>query len=158
MKKQSKQNIRGQINKSPKKIRNSLIWFAAAAGIILLAIFSIFVQKSPALDTKLSAEIPVSQAYKLYEAGTFILDVRQPEEYSAAHIPGAKLIPLGELNDRITEVPRDENIIVVCRSGNRSATGRDILFNAGYPQVTSMAGGMNEWINSGYKTKIGIEQ
>ena len=48
------------------------------------------------------------------------------------------------------EVPRDREIVVVCRSGNRSQQGRDILLNAGYTQVTSMQGGLNEWRASGY--------
>ena len=54
-------------------------------------------------------------------------------------------IPLGELPNRLSEVPQDKEVVVVCRSGRRSAEGRDILRNAGYPQSTSMTGGMNAW-------------
>jgi rhodanese-related sulfurtransferase len=50
----------------------------------------------------------------------------------------------------LNEVPRDRQIVVVCRSGNRSQQGRDILLNAGFEQVTSMTGGLNEWRASGY--------
>jgi rhodanese-related sulfurtransferase len=76
-------------------------------------------------------------------------------EWAAGHIEGATLIPLGELAARITEVPRDRDVVVVCRSGNRSAQGRDILLGAGYPAVTSMAGGMNDWAASGRPVVMG---
>jgi rhodanese-related sulfurtransferase len=103
----------------------------------------------------LPAEVSVAEALALRESGAFILDVRQPEEWDAVHIPDATLIPLGELASRVNEVPRDQQVVVVCRSGNRSAEGRDILLGAGLPSVTSMAGGMNDWAASGYPTASG---
>jgi rhodanese-related sulfurtransferase len=89
------------------------------------------------------------------EAGAFILDVRQPEEWNEFHIPDATLIPLGELASRVDEVPRDQEIVVVCRSGNRSQQGRDILLKAGFTQVTSMAGGVTQWKAAGHPTVSG---
>lgn len=103
----------------------------------------------------LPAEVSTAEALALREAGAFVLDVRQPDEWAAGHIPDATLIPLGDLPSRIAEVPRDRQIVVVCRSGNRSAQGRDILLGAGYPSVTSMAGGMNDWVAAGYPTTTG---
>ena len=103
----------------------------------------------------LPAEVPVAEALALRESGAFVLDVRQPDEWAAGHIPGATLIPLGDLSARIAEVPKDRQVVVVCRSGNRSAQGRDILLGAGYPSVTSMAGGMNDWTAAGYPTETG---
>lgn len=103
----------------------------------------------------LPAEVSVADALALRESGAFILDVRQPEEWDAVHIPDATLIPLGDLASRVSEVPRDQQVVVVCRSGNRSAEGRDILLDAGFPSVTSMAGGMNDWAASGYPTASG---
>lgn len=100
--------------------------------------------------TPLPATINVAEAAALQSAGAWILDVRQPEEWNAGHIDGAQLIPLGELSSRLSEVPQDVPIVVVCRSGNRSASGRDILLNAGYPSVTSMAGGIKDWAAAGY--------
>ena len=99
-------------------------------------------------------EITAVEAAALQAEGAFILDVRQPEEWNAGHIEGATLIPLGELNSRLSEVPQNVPVVVVCRSGNRSATGRDILLSAGYPSVTSMAGGMKAWAAAGYDTVI----
>jgi rhodanese-related sulfurtransferase len=81
--------------------------------------------------------------------------VRQPEEWAEVHIPGATLIPLGELAARVNEVPRDKDVVVVCRSGNRSQEGRDILRHAGLARVASMTGGVREWATAGYPTVSG---
>lgn len=103
----------------------------------------------------LPAEVSVAEALTLRTAGAFILDVREPSEWAAGHIPDATLIPLGDLSARIAEVPKDRQVVVVCRSGNRSAQGRDILRGAGHPSVTSIAGGMNDWAAAGYPTVTG---
>jgi phage shock protein E len=103
----------------------------------------------------LPAEVSVADALALRGAGAFVLDVRQPDEWSSGHIPGATLIPLGELESRVAEVPADRQVVVVCRSGNRSAQGRDILRGTGLASVTSMAGGMNDWVAAGYPVETG---
>ena len=103
----------------------------------------------------LQADVSAAEALALRKSGAFILDVRQPDEWAAGHIPDATLIPLGELASRVNEVPKDRQVVVVCRSGNRSAQGRDILLGAGHPSVTSMAGGMNDWAAAGYPTATG---
>ncbi len=106
-------------------------------------------------DAALPASVTVADAAALRDAGAFVLDVRQPEEWAEVHIPGAMLIPLGELPGRIGEVPRDRDVVVVCRSGNRSQAGRDILLQAGYRRVTSMTGGVREWQAAGLPTASG---
>jgi len=97
-------------------------------------------------------EIGVEEAADLWEDGTFFLDVRQPEEWDQVHIPDTTLIPLGELQDRLDEVPDDRPIVIVCRSGNRSLSGANILLEAGYDyaHVASMDGGVTEWEAKGY--------
>jgi len=97
-----------------------------------------------------SREVGVDQAYELYQQDdVFVLDVRQPEEWDEYHAPNTTLIPLDQLQSRLSEVPKDKKILVVCRSGNRSQQGRDILLSAGYT-ATSMAGGLKEWYARGY--------
>ena len=98
----------------------------------------------------LASTVSVSDAYDLYQKGAFVLDVRTQEEWNEFHAPNTTLIPLDQLASRLNEVPRDRQVVVVCRSGNRSQQGRDILLNAGFEQVTSMVGGLNEWRASGY--------
>jgi len=84
-----------------------------------------------------------------------MLDVREQSEWNEVHMPGATLIPLGQLANRLKDLPKDKEIVVVCRSGNRSATGRDILKQAGFTSVTSMAGGMNDWQAKGFAVATG---
>jgi rhodanese-related sulfurtransferase len=73
-----------------------------------------------------------------------VIDVRQPDEYSAGHIAGSKLIPLGELGKRVNELPKDKEIICVCASGSRSRSATKLLVNAGY-NAFDMKGGMFMW-------------
>jgi rhodanese-related sulfurtransferase len=113
------------------------------------------VNGSAGAQTALPVEVTTAEALALREAGAFVLDVRQPDEWAAGHIPNATLIPLGDLPARLAEVPKDRQVVVVCHSGNRSAKGRDILLAAGYPAVTSMAGGMTGWTAAGYPTTTG---
>lgn len=98
----------------------------------------------------LARDISVDDAYSMYQNGAFVLDVRTVEEWNEYHAPNTTLIPLDELASRVTELPRDKDIVVVCRSGNRSQQGRDILLSAGFERVTSMTGGLNEWRAKGY--------
>lgn len=76
-----------------------------------------------------------------------VLDVREEAEFSTGHIRGAKLITLLKLKDRVGELERyrDQPIVVVCRSGNRSATASALLGNREFRQVYSLAGGMMAW-------------
>ena len=76
-----------------------------------------------------------------------ILDVRDESEFNAGHIRGAKLIPLINLKERIGELERyrEQPIVVVCRSGNRSATASALLGNRGFGQSYSLTGGMMAW-------------
>ena len=96
--------------------------------------------------------VDVPRAYQAYTNGAFLLDVRTQEEWNKIHIPNATLIPLDELPSRLQEIPHDKQIIVVCHSGNRSKLGANILREAGFTRVSSMAGGMNAWEQAGYPT------
>jgi rhodanese-related sulfurtransferase len=84
----------------------------------------------------------------------FLLDVRNPDEYRAGHIPGATLIPLPELQGRSGELPKDGEIICVCQSGHRSSTATSQLVSAGFKAV-SLTGGMNAWSRQGLPVKKG---
>lgn len=133
------------------------LWIVLAVAAIAIVGGIIFFQQqnSAASASTLPPEISVADAAAKRDAGAFILDVRQPEEWNQVHIPGSTLIPLGELEANLSKVPKDQEVVVVCRSGNRSATGRDILQDKGFTQVTSMAGGVTQWQSAGYPTVSG---
>jgi rhodanese-related sulfurtransferase len=108
---------------------------------------------SAASTTGLAREVNVNEAYEMYQSGDyFVLDVRTQEEWDEYHAPDTTLIPLDQLPNRLSELPADKDILVICRSGNRSQEARDILLNAGL-SATSMAGGLREWYASGYPTE-----
>jgi rhodanese-related sulfurtransferase len=74
----------------------------------------------------------------------FILDVRQPEEFREGHIAGAGLIPLGQLKNNLSELPKQREIVCVCESGSRSRSAARMLASEGY-QVFDLQGGMSAW-------------
>jgi rhodanese-related sulfurtransferase len=131
------------------------VWILGAAVLALILVGVFVLPRLGADKAGLPAEVSTAEGYKLREEGVFVLDVREPSEWAEAHIPGATLIPLGELEARVSEVPAGQPVLVYCRSGNRSQTGRDILLKAGFTQVTSMAGGIREWSAAGYPTEAG---
>ncbi len=73
-----------------------------------------------------------------------IIDVREYEEVAQGKIPGARHIPLGQLLERMNEIDKNEEHILVCRSGNRSGMACQLLESYGY-RVVNMTGGMLEW-------------
>jgi len=134
-----------------KQKKQNQIIMGIVGGVILIAvIFGVVTQNTQDTVSTLPLEISVQTAYKYFQDDGFILDVRTLEEWNDGHVPGATLIPLNELEARLSELPQDEEIVVICRSGNRSAAARDILLNAGFENVTSVAGGFNEWVANGY--------
>ena len=137
-----------------RKKRMTTLAVAAVVIVVLAGILFAALSNSnapgDAVQGALPAAINIDQAYQLVEQGAFLLDVRTPEEWNDFHAPQATLIPLDELENRVNEVPADRDVVVICRSGNRSQVGRDILLAAGHPNVTSADGGMNDWKAAGY--------
>lgn len=74
-----------------------------------------------------------------------LLDVREEVESQISRLPGAQIIPLGQLPSRLDEVSRDADWVLYCRTGVRSAQAAEILIQAGYPRVRSLRGGINAW-------------
>jgi rhodanese-related sulfurtransferase len=77
-----------------------------------------------------------------------LLDVREPEEWVAGHIAGAQHIPLGQLRERLAEIPKDKPILAVCRHGNRSEAATRGLRTLGY-SVENLEGGVTAWHRAG---------
>jgi hydroxyacylglutathione hydrolase len=79
----------------------------------------------------------------------YVIDVREPSEYDAGHIPGAAPIPQCQLADHLGGVPRDREVLVACAGGVRSMRCAQFLKQAGFERVTSLRGGTSGWINAG---------
>lgn len=136
--------------------RRSLNWlWLAVIAVLAIGGITVLFSKRPATNGGIPKEITVAEAVSRQEKGSLLLDVREPDEWAVAHVPGSTLIPLGELEARVAEVPRDREVVVVCRSGNRSKAGRDILLAAGYTQVSSMSGGLLAWKAKGHPIVAG---
>jgi rhodanese-related sulfurtransferase len=96
----------------------------------------------------MTAEVAPTAVEDLVNAGAVVIDVREPDEWSAGHAPGAVFIPMGQVEARLDEVPREATAVIVCRSGARSNTVTQFLNLQGFKAV-NMAGGMNAWERAG---------
>jgi rhodanese-related sulfurtransferase len=88
------------------------------------------------------------------QASATVIDVREPGEYVAGHVPGARLVPMGQLASRVEELDRSRRVYVVCASGNRSAAMTDLLVARGF-DAYSVAGGTAAWARSGRAVETG---
>ena len=93
-------------------------------------------------------------AAALDSEGAFVLDVRNEDEYDEKRLPEATLIPLGELQDRVGEVPTDRTVWVICAVGGRSMRAATFLRGAGIDAV-SVGGGTNRWVEEGRPYETG---
>lgn len=103
-----------------------------------------------------AADIAVADArQRLAGRGALLIDVREPDEWSAGHVAEARHIPLGELPARLGELPRDRELLLICRSGNRSGAATRLLQREGFPLARNVQGGMSAWERQGYPVARG---
>ena len=99
--------------------------------------------------TPAAPEVDPVRAGRLLGLGALAVDVREPDEYAAGHVSGARLIPLGTLSQHLADLPSDRDIVVVCRSGRRSGEAVRALQQAGFDKAVNLAGGMLAWRAAG---------
>ena len=99
-------------------------------------------------------EIDVEQLAQAGGLSATVIDVRQPAEYVAGHVPGAELVPMGQLPSRLDDLDRSDPVYVVCATGNRSAAMTDLLVASGF-DAYSVAGGTAAWARSGRPVETG---
>ncbi|PKO03744.1 MAG: rhodanese-like domain-containing protein [Chloroflexi bacterium HGW-Chloroflexi-5] len=133
------------IKKNKPNNNNKWLIITLAAVAVIVAAALTFLPQTDSLP----ATITVQQANEQFANGAYLLDVREPIEWNEAHVDGAVLIPLGELSARVDEIPTDKDVLIICRSGNRSAEARNLLRAAGLNRTTSINGGINAWISAG---------
>jgi rhodanese-related sulfurtransferase len=93
-------------------------------------------------------DIGPDEAVALLDAGAFLLDVRENEEWAAGHAPQATHVPMGEIQDRASELPVDRTVVCMCRVGGRSGAVAKALVVGGY-DVRNVDGGMLAWAAAG---------
>jgi rhodanese-related sulfurtransferase len=103
----------------------------------------------PAVDVTQAAEMQDG------ESNALIVDVREPNEWTQLHAPGAVLLPLGQLHGRLDDLPRDRELLMICRTGSRSQNAAQFLRAQGFENVSNVSGGMVAWYNAGLPTESG---
>ncbi len=99
----------------------------------------------------LPLNVDVATVYALLGRNDVVLlDVREPDEYAAGHIPGVRLMPMGTVPSHLNDIPADKTVIVTCRSGNRSGQITNFLRSNGFTRVHNMQGGILAWRRAGY--------
>lgn len=93
---------------------------------------------------RVPAQVPAAEV----PPQAWLVDVREPEEWAAGHVPGAHHIPLGELGARYTEIPQDGPVYLICRSGARSNQAAHALAGAGWDAL-NVSDGMTGWAAAG---------
>lgn len=94
------------------------------------------------------SEVALDTFAAAHADGATVIDVREPGEYVGGHVPGAVLVPMGQLPSRTSELDRSRPLYVICASGNRSGAMTDYLRRAGF-DAWSVAGGTSAWARSG---------
>jgi rhodanese-related sulfurtransferase len=143
----------GPLSQRQRKARRQVpIWLWVLLGVVILGVTAFLIFRPNAATP---TEISAAQAYQKYQQGAFFLDVRTQAEWDQGHIANSKLIPLDELQGRLGELPKDQDIVVVCRSGVRSQEGMTILRQAGFARATCLTGGLIAWQAAGYPLQAG---
>ena len=101
-------------------------------------------------------EIDIAEAARRHAAGTPVFDVREPDEYVEGHVPGAPLVPLGTVPDRVGEFPTAGEVLIICKLGGRSRKAAEVLRAQGVDAV-NIAGGTMGWIEAGHPVVTGEE-
>ncbi|KQV67769.1 sulfurtransferase [Nocardioides sp. Root122] len=100
-------------------------------------------------------EVDVDRLAAAMDAGAQLVDVRERGEYAQVHVPGARLIPMGQLAARLDELDRSAPVYVICATGNRSKAMTDLLRAQGF-DASSVAGGTQAWLSSGRAADSGL--
>lgn len=102
------------------------------------------------------SEIPQDELVAAMADGTPVIDVREPDEYAAGHVAGARNIPLGTVEACTGELDATAPVVVICQAGGRSMKAAEIMDRAGL-DARSVAGGTGEWIKNGRAVVTGID-
>lgn len=100
-------------------------------------------------------DVTPEEGQRRVQAGALLVDVREPNEFDEVHAQGAHLLPLSEFEARFQELPKDRPLVMICRSGARSARAGQYLLENGYTDVVNLEGGTLAWKDAGLPTEEG---
>ena len=103
----------------------------------------------------LMQEVSVQEAQERVHNGGLLIDVREANEYQEVHAQGARLMPLSEFESTFSSLPKDQEIVLICRSGARSGRAAQYLLDQGYSSVANTTGGTLAWQAAGLPTEEG---
>jgi Rhodanese-related sulfurtransferase len=151
----AKDSFQSTLSWSKEDLRNDI---AAVKGVIKVLAAGGRVTPDMIEENKPFADMSAADAEKFLNQSpppdAVVVDVRTPSEYMAGHIPGAKLVPIEELEGRINEVPRDvKTLFVVCQGGTRSAAACEILSKSGFTNLVNIYDGTASWPG---KKEVGV--
>ena len=101
-------------------------------------------------------EIDTAELARLRADGVPVIDVREPDEYTAAHVPGAVLVPLATVPDNLDQVPTEGTVYVICAKGGRSLKAAE-FYRANGIDAVNVAGGTTAWVDAGRPVSTGME-
>ncbi len=105
--------------------------------------------------TGTTPEIDIDTLARSDADNSVVIDVREPAEYAAGHVPHARLMPMSRLGSRLNEIDKEAPVYVICATGNRSLAMTDLLRVNGF-EAFSVAGGTAAWSNAGHPVKGGL--
>ncbi len=132
--------------RTPNDAPSRLPWFLGGGALVVLVAVALFAfgGSAPGLSTVTVADLDAA-----LDRGATVIDVREPYEFDAGHVEGALLMPLSDTVRLASDLPKDEPVYVICRSGNRSLAASQALVDAGFDDVRNVDGGMIAWQASG---------
>jgi rhodanese-related sulfurtransferase len=95
-----------------------------------------------------TATIDIHTFAARHSDGAYVIDVREPMEYIGGHVPGSQLVPMSRITGYVDRLPRDQEVYVICQSGNRSASMASLLERFGVLAI-SVDGGVSAWSSLG---------
>ncbi len=134
----------------------------AALGVCLSFVLLVFVSCNIAAETESAARITPEEAHKRLSEPSPppLVDVRTKEEYESGHLKNALLVPLdeiaqGDYAEKLGDIPKEQPIIVYCRSSRRSGRAQEFLVRDGYTNIINLSGGMIAWKKAGLPVIVG---
>lgn len=112
--------------------------------VLLIGFISFQFMKTTAEVANISTD-ELAERLAKSEENTVFIDVREPDEYEAGHIEGFTNLPLSVLDENSADFPKDADIVIICRSGNRSMQAAEKLLGFGFKNPINVEGGMIDW-------------